>query len=136
MPNEKQRPRKDTLRMPDTNTRAAHALRVAAQNLRDPSRVVFDYSSFIEDADGNALYGIYEAPDDCRACALGHLNLATVGDWRAEHAAVTAASGVLPAEAQQNVEWDALTVTLRDHGPERVAEAFETAAAGLEGTDA
>ncbi len=47
----------------------------------------------------------------------------------------TAAEDVLPAEAHED-NWDPLTATLRDHGPERVAEAFETAAAGLEGTHA
>jgi len=122
--------------MPDINTRAARALREAAQNLRDPSRVVLDYRNYVTDADGNTLSGVRDAPNDCRACALGHLDLASRGDWRAEDAAAVAAEAVLPEEAYEDDHWDALTVTLRDHGPVRVAEAFEAAAAGLEGTNA
>lgn len=123
--------------MPDINTRAARALREAAQNLRDPSRVVLDYRNYITDADGNLMYRTHaHEPRDCRACALGHLDLATRGDWRAEDAAACAAEDVLPEEAHEDETWDALTVTLRDHGPERVAEAFEAAAEGLEASNA
>ena len=122
--------------MSDINTRAAHALREAAQNLRDPSRVVLDYRNYVTDADGNTLSGVHDAPNDCRACALGHLDLASRGDWQAEDAAAVAAEAVLPEEAYEDDQWDALTVTLRDHGPERVAEVFEAAAEGLEGTNA
>jgi hypothetical protein len=122
--------------MPDINTRAAAALREAAQNLRDPSRVVLDYRNYVTDAEGHTLAVVNQAGANCRACALGHIDLASRGDWRAEDAAVDAAEGVLPEAAHEDDHWDALTVTLRDHGPERVAEAFEAAAAGLEGTDA
>jgi len=124
--------------MPSVNIRAIPALREAAQNLRDPSRVVLHYNHYIEDADGNRLMTLArdEWPDDCRACALGHIDLATRGDWRAEQAALAAAEGLLPVEALADERWDSLTVTLRDHGPVRVAQAFESAADKLEGTNA